>query len=113
MHLLTDDLENSMLGPDMLPPKNQRATLVNTGVHLPQEVLDKLDAIVKAEGVKSRNRLIASFLEFDVGLFPQLRMREGRLETVERAEGWDRVEVIVRLIDLGLAAYEREKKIRK
>ncbi len=97
----------------MLPPKKQKDSVINTGVQLPFAVRQKLDAIVRSEGVKSRNLLMQSFLAFAADVFPYLRGLEDRIQAVEVAKRFTRGEAIGFLVERGLYAFEKETKSHK
>lgn len=91
----------------MLPsPKTRKPKKPNTGVTLPEEVMEKLDSIVRSEGIKSRNALITSFLAFDVEFFPRFRKLRKRIEAAEKALGASQAEVVGQLVEMGLEQFE-------
>jgi hypothetical protein len=94
----------------MLPDDPPKPVMVNTGITVEQGVLDKLEEIVASEKVKSRNRLMGSFLKFAVELFPQLKALDSQIEAVKKAEDCTRAEAIGLLVRRGLATYDKKAK---
>lgn len=88
----------------MLPKQPKMPKMRDVGLYVPSIVLAKAEAIAKAEKVKSRNQLLASFLEFSVELFPLLRPVESQVEAFAEAESCSYAEAVARLVDRGLRA---------
>lgn len=70
----------------MLPPKS-KASMINVGVYLSEDTLRRVDEIAQAEKVKSRNKLMGSFLTFAVDLFPLLKPLNRQIEEFAEREG--------------------------
>lgn len=88
----------------MLPPKQSRPTMKNVGMYVSEDTLLRAYAISKEEKVKSRNKLLSSFLTFAVDLFPLLKPMQARIADFANSENCSEVEAIARLVERGLKA---------
>lgn len=88
----------------MLPPKVSKPKMVNTGVYVAEDVLLRAHAIADEEQVKSRNKLLGSFLSFAVDLFPLLKPYRRQIEDFSAEEGCSYVEAVAKLVGRGLRA---------
>lgn len=88
----------------MLPPKTSAPAMKGTSVYIAEDVLLRAHAIAEAEGVKSRNQLLGSFLAFAVDLFPHLKPLRKQVEEVASDEGISYAEAVALLVKEGLKA---------
>jgi hypothetical protein len=94
----------------MIPDLERRQRLVMKSVALLPDLWEQLDAIVDSENVKSRNALMGAYLRFCCELLPRLKKQEKRLHELAEAEKWSVPEMFYELIQLGMAAYEKERR---
>lgn len=87
---------------DMLPPETATRVMKNTGVYVAEDVLFRAHAIAKAEHVKSRNKLLGSFLAFAVDLYPLLKPLKKQIDEFAAAERCSYTEAVGRLVERGL-----------
>jgi hypothetical protein len=96
----------------MLADLPKREKVVPRSVGLMEWVWDALDSVVEREGVKSRNAVIGGYLEFCLAFFPVIKS-ERRIREIAAAEGKPVPQMTAELVELGRAAYEKERRGRK
>lgn len=88
----------------MLPPKTTRPAMVRSGMYVAEDTLLRIEAIATAEKVKSRNKLMGSFLAFAVDLFPLLKPFSRQIEDFAKAQECTYAEAVARLVERALKA---------
>lgn len=97
----------------MLPPKRPGPVMRHVGLLIHEDTVLRVDAIVKSEGLKSRNVLAASFLSFASELFPLLKPFNKQIEELmaresERTgEKASYAQAIALLVERGLKATKK------
>lgn len=94
----------------MLPPKRSGPVMRHVGLLIHEDTVLRIDEIVEAEKLKSRNQLAASFLSFASNLFPLLKPFQKQIEefTAKEAERLGRevtyADAVAALVERGLKA---------
>lgn len=93
----------------MLPAKS-KPKMRDVSIYVAEETLARVLALAKREGVRSRNALLTSFIEFSVALFPLLKPMSGLIEQLMEAERCSYAEAVARLVERGLRARGKGEK---
>jgi hypothetical protein len=96
----------------MTPDLPQREKLVTNSISLMARIWDGLATMVEKTGAKSRNALMGGYMEFCLGFFPRIKS-EKRIREIAAEERKSLPEMMAELVELGRAAYEKEKRSKR